>query len=312
MARVREAAGISVPATSANLGPAFDCAGLALDLRDELRAEFGNGGGGAAIRVSVTGEGAGRLPDGERHLVVRAMRRAFDAMAVPAEEVVDLTVTCRNAIPHGRGMGSSAAAIIGGLALARALVIEGEARLDDQALLRLAVTMETHPDNIAAALLGGFTLSWFDRANDSSSVRATRIVPDPRVRVALAIPRDSLSTASARRTMPDAVPLIDAAFNVGRAAVLVAALSGEPELLMPATADRLHQEARRLLYPDSMALVDRLRADGTPSVISGAGPSVLAFGTDAPGVLAARLRTLALPDWRVIEPGISSAGVLPW
>jgi len=251
------------------------------------------------------------LPDGERHLVVRAMRLAFDAMAVPAEEVVDLTVTCRNAIPHGRGMGSSAAAIIGGLALARALVIEGEARLDDQALLRLAVTMETHPDNIAAALLGGFTLSWFDRANDSSSVRATRIVPDPRVRVALAIPRDSLSTASARRTMPDAVPLIDAAFNVGRAAVLVAALSGEPELLMPATADRLHQEARRLLYPDSMALVDRLRADGTPSVISGAGPSVLAFGTEAPGVLAARLRTLALPDWRVIEPAISSAGVLP-
>ena len=309
MTLVRGPVAISVPATSANLGPAFDCAGLALELRDELRAVVGAGDSSSVAQVSITGEGAGLLPSGERHLVVRAMRLGFQALGLSAGEVAGLRVECHNVIPHGRGMGSSAAAIIGGLALARELVVDGATRLDDDALLRLAVTMEPHPDNVSAALLGGFTLSWFERAGEASTVRAARVLPDPRVRVAVAIPDSPLSTSSARRQLPDAVPLVDAAFNAGRAAMLVAALSGDPGLLMAATQDHLHQEYRRHLYPTSMALVDRLRSDGTASVISGAGPTVLAFGTQAPGALAARLRAAAPAEWRVLEPDISRVGV---
>lgn len=316
---------ISVPATSANLGPAFDCAGLALELRDVLEAEVMGRGDTAAAQVSVEGEGAGRVPLAERHLVVRAIRRALDALDVDPRDGAELRVHCRNVIPHGRGMGSSAAAIIGGLALGRALVPEGEHRLPDAELLRLALELEPHPDNVAAALLGGCTLAWREDEHDPRSVWAVRMSVHPSVRVAVAIPPAALSTSSARRQLPGSVPLAAAAFNSGRSALLVAALTSDPSLLMPATADRLHQEARRALYPESMALVDHLRDHGVPAVISGAGPTVLALSAspDVPSVdeqsvdersagqhLSARLRAACPGDWRVMDLEISPAGVM--
>lgn len=300
---------VSVPATSANLGPAFDCAGLALGLRDDIEVEVIDIASEPAAQVHVSGEGAGRVPMGERHLVVRAVRRALAALDATPGQAATLRLDCRNAIPQGRGLGSSAAAIIGGLVLGRALVAGGASRLSDEQILRLALEFEPHPDNVAAALLGGCTLSWFDDPQDHDTVHATRLLPDPRIRMAVAIPPTSLSTSSARRHLPTHVPLVDAAFNAGRSALLVAALTTAPDLLIAATEDRLHQEARRDLYPESMALVDRLRVQGIAAVISGAGPTVLAFGVEEPGLLEAHLRSTAPQGWRTLELHASAVGV---
>ncbi len=169
---------VSVPATSANLGPGFDSLGLALDLRDELEGELA----GSGLVVEVTGEGSGVVPLDEDHLVVRAMRRAFDALG---GQPTGLRLSCRNTIPHARGLGSSSAAIIGGLVLARALVDGGAERLDDAALLELAVAMEGHPDNVAPALHGGFVISGRD---DRGEVYAVGAPVDARVGAVLFVP----------------------------------------------------------------------------------------------------------------------------
>lgn len=264
---------VSVPATAANLGPGFDCLGLALGLRDELEAEVLAGG----LTVEVRGSGAGAVPLDEGHLVVQAMRAGFAAMQAPPP---GLRLTCENVVPHARGLGSSAAAIVGGLVLARALVTEGTALLTDDALLDLAVGIEGHPDNVAPALLGGLVISGRD---ETGEVYAARTALDPRVSAVLFVPPDPVSTQTARGLLPDVVPHADAASNAGRAALLVAALAGRPELLWAATRDALHQEYRRPALPASLALVDRLRADRVPAVVSGAGPTVLAFVTDESG-----------------------------
>jgi homoserine kinase len=266
---------VTVPATSANLGPGFDSLGLALDLRDELEGELS----GSGLVVEVTGQGAGVVPLDENHLVVRAMRRAFDALgAQPA----GLRLTCRNAIPHARGLGSSSAAIVGGLVLARALV-GGPTRLDDAALLELAVDMEGHPDNVAAALHGGFVISGRD---DRGELYAVGAPVDDRVSAALFVPPEPLSTEVARGLLPQTVPHADAAADAGKAALLVAALGSHPDQLWRATRDYLHQGYRRPAMPASLDLVDRMRADGLAAVVSGAGPTVLALVVDGTDLAA--------------------------
>jgi homoserine kinase len=255
-----------VPATSANLGPGFDALGLALGLHDHLQAEITRDG----VRVSVTGEGAGELPTGERHLVVRAMFATFDVLgARPA----GLAVTCANRIPQARGLGSSSAAIVGGILLARTLVADGPQRLDQAAALRLAAEMEGHPDNVAPCLLGGFTIAW--SAGDQA--QAVAVEPADAVQPVIFVPEERGLTAEARAALPASVPHADAALTAGRAALLVYALTRDPSLLLAATEDRLHQKYRAAGMPGTAALVESLREAGVAAVVSGAGPSVLAL-----------------------------------
>ena len=267
---------VTVPATSANLGPGFDSLGLALSLRDELEAEVLPEG----LVVEVEGAGAG--PDGmgvprdESHLVVRSMRAAF---ALMGEQPPGLRLSCRNVIPHARGLGSSSAAIVAGVVLARALVGGGQLLASDEALLDLAADLEGHPDNVAPAFLGGFVIS----GREDDRWYAVRAGVDPRITVVALVPPTGVETKVARGLLPETVPHADAAANSGRAALLVAALGGQPEHLLAATRDWLHQEQREPAMPETLALVHRLRADGVPAVVSGAGPTVLAFvaaGTD--------------------------------
>ncbi len=261
---------VSVPATSANLGPGFDSLGLAVGLRDELEAEVTDSG----LTIEISGAGAGSVPLDESHLVVRAMREAFGALGVsPA----GLMLRCHNSIPHGRGLGSSSAAIVGGLALARALVANGRLLLDDDALFDLAARIEGHPDNVAPAVYGGLVIS----GREDDRWFAARVPVDERISAVAFVPPTPVETKVARGLLPDAVPHSDAAANAGRTALLVAALAGRPQLLVPATRDWLHQEYREPAMPSSLALVRELRADGHAAVVSGAGPTVLVL-TDAP------------------------------
>jgi homoserine kinase len=262
----------SVPATSANLGPGFDALGLALALRDELTAEVLDSG----LRVDVSGQGAESVARDETHLVVRSMRAAFEHMGVT---VPGLRVACRNAIPHGRGLGSSSAAIVAGVSLARGLVAGGSLLLDDDSLFQLAVELEGHPDNVAPAFFGGFVIS----GREGDQWFAVRSGVDPRVQTVVFVPPTAVATTVARELLPTSVPFADAAANSGRTALLVAALAGRPERLLAATRDYLHQQYREPAMPESLALVRELRADDVPAVISGAGPTVLAF-CDGPGL----------------------------
>lgn len=265
---------VSVPATSANLGPGFDSLGVALSMRDELVAEVTDGG----LEVVVSGAGEGSLALDESHLVVRAMRAAFD---LAGRQPPGLRLSCTNVVPHARGLGSSSAAIVAGVVLARGLVAGGTLLLEDDALFRLAARMEGHPDNVAPALLGGFVISGRDGRSDGDFY-AVRSGVDPRIEVVVLVPPTPVSTEVARGLLPAEVPHADAAADAGRAALLVAALAGQPEHLLRGTRDYLHQDHRRPAMPDSLALVDALRADGLPAVVSGAGPTVLTF-TDAAG-----------------------------
>lgn len=259
-----------MPATSANLGPGYDALGLALDFRDVVTAEVADDLADGQVSVTVSGVGEGEVPLDERHLVYRAMRTAFEEMgcAVPG-----VRLHCVNRIPHGRGLGSSSAAIVAGVCAARALVPGGSLLMDDDAVFALAARMEGHPDNVAPALYGGFTIA---RAEDGGFASAV-VAVDPRVHVVVFVPPEPVETKIARGLLPDTVPHAEAAANAGRAALLVAALTRQPELLLPATRDYLHQRYREPAMPQSLALVGQLRADGVPAVVSGAGPTVLAF-----------------------------------
>jgi len=287
---------VTVPATSANLGSGFDALGLALDLRDELEAVVVPEG----LEVIVSGEASDDVSLDERHLVVRAMRAAFDAMG---EQPSGLRLTCRNAIPHGRGLGSSAAAIVGGIHLARALVEGGRSRLKDLAAFQLAASLEGHPDNVAAAGFGGLTVAW--REGDVFHAAPTQVAPG--IGVVVFVPPTPLSTELARGLLPATVPHADAAASAGRAALLVAAMAtGWTAKLHDATRDWLHQEYRRSAMPDSLDLVDALRAAGHAAVVSGAGPSVLVL-TDGAGV--DRVRVFVPDGWQARPLEIASDGV---
>ncbi|MEO6472323.1 MAG: homoserine kinase [Aeromicrobium sp.] len=259
---------VRVPASTANLGPGFDALALALSMYDEITVEVV----GDSLLVEVEGEGSADVPRDERHLVVSSMRRAFAELG---ESPPGLRVSCLNVIPHGRGLGSSAAAIVGGLVAARALVEGGETRLDDDNLLRLANEIEGHPDNVAAALFGGLTIAW----TAGGVGKAVRL--DVHTDVAVFIPPVAVSTHAARGVLPAKVSHGDAAANAGRAALLVAALvGGRSDVLLAATEDRLHQDYRAPEMPASHEFMTGLRTAGVPAIISGAGPTVLAFISD--------------------------------
>jgi homoserine kinase len=266
---------VRVPATSANLGPGFDALGLALALYDDLSAEVVDGG----VRVTVTGEGARELREGEDHLVVRAARATFEVLGAAPPGLV---LECVNRIPQARGLGSSSAAIVAGVLLARELVAGGRDALDPAGVLRLAAELEGHPDNVAPCLLGGFTIAW----REPDGARAVSLEPAPGVHPVLFVPDARGLTAAARAALPETVPHADAALNAGRAALLVHALTTAPALLLAATEDRLHQRYRAAGAPATFALVEALRAAGVAAVVSGAGPSVIAI-TDPPEQFAA-------------------------
>jgi homoserine kinase len=284
---------VTVPATSANLGPGFDSLGLALELRDSLRGSVTARG----LSVEVDGEGVDDLARDETHLVVRAMRETFHRLEVSPP---GLELVCRNQIPHARGLGSSAAAIVGGVVLARALVAGGVEALPDDAAFRLAAALEGHPDNVAPALHGGLTVSGRD---GGGGFYAVRVPVSPSIRSVAFVPPYPLSTKVARGLLPEQVPHADAAANSGRAALLVAALAGQPDLLLTATDDLLHQPYRRAAMPDSLGLVDRLRADGHAAVISGAGPTVLVLLAED-----ADLSSYAPVGWRHLPLAVAPYG----
>lgn len=255
---------VRVPASSANLGPGFDSAGLCLALYDEVQVEVVEAG----LTVQVSGEGVSSLPRNDEHLVVRALRTALDLLG---SQPCGLRVACTNRIPQSRGLGSSSAAIVAGLLAAQALVVDGCARLDDDAVLALADALEGHPDNVAACLRGGFTLAW----RDADGVHAVRRDTHPDLLAVAFVPTQRSSTKEVRGLLPATVPHVDAAANAARAGLLALAVTSDPTLLLAATEDRLHQGYRAPAMPRTAGLVDALRAQGLPAVVSGAGPTVL-------------------------------------
>lgn len=260
---------VRVPATSANLGPGFDTLGLALALYDDIVTRVTDDPG---LSVDVAGMGAATVARTARNLVVRAMRATFDRLGGRPR---GLEIVCANRIPHGRGLGSSAAAIVAGVVTARALVVGGAERMDDNAAIALAADVEGHPDNVAACLLGGLALSW----TDADGARSVRLDVAPALAPVVFVPGTSSSTKATRRLLPEMVSHSDAAHNAARAALLVEALRCRPDLLMTATDDRLHQQYRAPAMPRSAMLVEQLRDAGIPAVVSGAGPTVLALTT---------------------------------
>ena len=301
---------VRVPATSANLGPGFDALGLALFLHDVVEAHIGEPG----LAIEVAGEGETTAAAGESHLVVRAMRVTFGLLD---GQPPGLTLRCINRIPHGRGLGSSAAAVVSGVLAARALTDGGDERMPLDDVLRLASDLEGHPDNVAACLFGGLTIAW----TRAGGARAIRLAPRHAIVPLVLVAPEPLATETARGVLPESVRHADAAANVARAALLVAALTSTPEnlpaashpagiadttdggattsadstlagtqeALLEGTRDWLHQPYRAGVMPVTAELVRRLRAAGVPAVVSGAGPSVLAFlvRPDASGLAAA-------------------------
>jgi homoserine kinase len=260
---------VKVPATSANLGPGFDTLGLALALYDELTVTVREQPGAT---VDVRGVGAGEVPTDESNLVVRAIAHAFAAYDQP---MPGLDLVAHNAIPHGRGMGSSGAAIVAGILAAKGL-LEGTVEMHADALLGLATDLEGHPDNVAPALFGGLTIAWVGQEGPQHK----KLMVHRGVSPLVFVPEMKMSTALARSLQPDSVPHEDATFNVSRSALLVAALIQSPELLLAATEDRLHQNYRAAAMPETNALIMMLREHGLAAVVSGAGPSLLVLGSD--------------------------------
>ncbi|MFD5179738.1 homoserine kinase [Nocardia sp. NPDC058379] len=296
---------VRVPASSANLGPGFDALAIALAIEDRIRVRTIESG----LRIEVSGEGSEDVPRDETHLVVRAVRRVFDTIGVRAP---GLYVHCHNEIPHARGLGSSAAAVVGGSAVAGALAaaFDPALALDADRLLHLSAEVEGHPDNVAACVLGGVVAAWADaesaRPGAPLRYRAARFEPHPGLRPFVFVPKERSSTHHTRGLLPKSVPHRDAAFTAGRAALTLAALTTSPELLLPATEDSLHQNYRASAWPLTATWVARLRASGIAATVSGAGPSVLALcDRDLPRRLS---EDAAAAGLAVLEPGIS-AGV---
>ncbi|GAA4541320.1 homoserine kinase [Mycobacterium paraffinicum] len=262
-----------VSASSANLGPGFDSIGLALSLYDEIVVETTDSG----LVVLVEGESAEQVPRGPEHLVVRAVECGLRAVGVRA---AGLVVRCRNAIPHSRGLGSSAAAVVGGLAAANGLVAQTDSELLSHAqLIQLSSEFEGHPDNAAAAVLGGAVVSWIDRSGDRPRYSAVSVRLHPDIRLYCAIPQERSLTAETRVLLPAQVSHEDARFNVSRAALLVVALSERPDMLMPATEDVLHQPQRAPAMPASAEYLRLMRRHNVAATLSGAGPALIALST---------------------------------
>lgn len=296
---------VEVPATTANLGPGFDALGLALDLRDSHRF-VATAPGSPPVTVTVSGEGAGVVAADDANLVVLAARAAA---ADSGRELPPFALACDNRVPHGLGLGSSAAAIVAGVVGGRSLL--GLAR-DHAVELRLSARLEGHPDNVAPAILGGFTIAWCETARPTGAgsgagasgptvARAASLTASGFGVVAL-LPPAPMSTSAARGLLPLTVAHADAAHAAGRAALVVAAVTGRADLLFAATEDRLHTRARGVAMPASLILLDRLRSAGVAAVLSGAGPTVLALVPtgEHPAELDAVTRSLPT-GWRRVD-----------
>ena len=263
---------VKVPGSSANLGPGFDSLGLALGIYDHVEVEVIDSG----LEVEVTGEGQGEVPLDERHLVVRAIRAGLKKADVIAR---GLRVRCNNSIPQSRGLGSSAAAAVSGVVAANALA--GDV-LDTDTIIQLASTFEGHPDNVAASVLGSAVVSWTNIPVDGTepTYHASPVTVHPDIRATALIPNSHASTEAVRRVLPSDIPHMDARFNVSRTGVLLVALSKDPSLLWEGTRDRMHQPFRAEVLPISSEWVNRLRNQGYPAFLSGAGPTVLVLSTE--------------------------------
>jgi homoserine kinase len=300
---------VRVPASSANIGPGFDSIGLALGIWDEcvvtVTAEPG-------LHIDVDGEGADEVPRDELNLIHRSMVQAWQVLQVRTPD--GLHLSCRNAVPHCRGLGSSATSIVAGVVAAQGLCDiaagrrgagDGFGAFDRTFTNNLAAALEGHPDNSSASVFGGMTLSWTDDV-DPGQIHSVQLTVSADVIPLVFVPAAKLSTASARAVLPAQVPHAVAARNSGRAGLLVEAVTRRPDLLLAATREWLHQEQRRPAFPDSMAFLDVLRGKGHAAVISGAGPTVLVLTTPSELEDARVQGDPAI--WRVLQPGIPDTG----
>ena len=289
---------VKVPATSANLGPGFDTLGVALSFYDELEVETVEA---QDIQIKVIGEGEGEVPEDESNLIVRAIIHTFNHLRIP---IPGLRIIAHNYIPHGRGMGSSGAAVVAGIMAAKGL-LEGIAELGSDTLLQLATDLEGHPDNVAPSLYGGLNIAWKDEAGPKHKKLFVHRGVSPLVLV----PKNKMSTELARSLQPSSVSHDDAVFNLSRSALLVAALTQSPELLLAATEDRLHQAYRASAMPETVQLIEALREKGHAAVVSGAGPSVLVLASDpAQRLEAARFSAQNFPQWRPLLLAVDFKG----
>ncbi|MBU4465913.1 MAG: homoserine kinase [Actinobacteria bacterium] len=290
---------VRVPATSANLGPGFDTLGLALSIYDELIVSTISVGD---VEVEVSGEGGADVPRDASHLVVRSIAYAFEAVG---RRMPGVRLEARNVIPHGRGLGSSGAAVASGLLAAKGL-LAGDVEIGPELLLRLATEIEGHPDNVAPALFGGLTIAWVDETGPQHK----KLLVHRGVSPVVFVPEFTMSTSVARSLQPLQVSREDAVFNVSRSALLIAALTQSPELLLAATEDKLHQSYRASAMPETDRLVRALRAKGFAAVVSGAGPSVLVLA-DGPGrrlEAAAVAAAVAETPWDALMPAVDFKG----
>ncbi|WP_259159589.1 homoserine kinase [Microbacterium phyllosphaerae] len=262
---------VTVPATSANLGPGFDTLGLALSVYDTLLV---TGLPAGELEIEVSGSGAAEIPRDASNLIVRTIAHVYADVDRP---LPGLRIVAENGVPHGRGLGSSGAAVAAGILAAKGL-LEGDVEIDDADMLRLATEIEGHPDNVAPALFGGLTIAWVGERGPQHK----KLLVHRGVSPLVLVPSFTMSTSKARSLQPPQVSTADAVFNVSRSALLIAALMQSPELLLDATADRLHQDYRAEAMPETQRLVQALRAAGFAAVVSGAGPSVLVLA-DGPG-----------------------------
>jgi homoserine kinase len=291
---------VKVPATSANLGPGFDTLGLALSYYDELQVEAVAGND---VTVEVHGEGAGEVPTDGTNLVATTIKYVFDRYK---QSMPGLKLTAHNIIPHGRGMGSSGAAVVSGIMAAKGL-LEGIVEIPTSELLDIATELEGHPDNVAPALFGGLTIAW----EDESGPHHKKLFVHRGVSPLELVPAHKMSTALARSLQPESVPHDDAVFNVSRSALLIAALTQSPELMMAATEDKLHQEYRAEAMPETNALIQLMRSHGHAAVVSGAGPSVLVLASDpAERLEAAKLAAENYPQWQALLLAVDFKGCL--
>jgi homoserine kinase len=290
---------VKVPATTANLGPGLDTLGLALAIYDELEVRVRADEGAT---VDVRGVGEGEVPTDASNLVVQSIAHVF---AAHGQAMPGLDLVAHNVIPHGRGLGSSGAAIVSGIMAAKGL-LDGIVEIESEELLRLATELEGHPDNVAPALFGGLTIAW----TTPEGPRHKKLMVHRGVSPLVAVPESTMSTKLARSLQPESVPHEDAIFNVSRSALLVAALIQSPELLLAATEDRLHQNYRASAMKETDDLIKVLRAAGLPAVVSGAGPSVLVLASDpAQRLVAAELvaRSTNTP-WQALMPAVDFKG----
>jgi homoserine kinase len=294
---------VQVPATSANLGPGFDSLGLALSLHNTVTALVRPGD----TEVEIFGLWPGSERDfAEDNLILRAMRAGFAALGGP--QPPGLAISCRNEVPQGFGLGSSAAAIVSGILAARALAgPDGVAALPDADVLRLATEIEGHPDNVAACLSGGLTICW----DGAAGVQVAALTPLAELIPVLCVPAEPLPTETARKILPAQVPHADAAANSARAALLIAALTRQPELLLAGTEDFLHQQYRGEAMPATADLISQLREAGIAAVVSGAGPAVLALtvaGQRPSAEAVARFADVSCVAWQVLPLQVDNDG----